>query len=288
MKTFYIFLISLCSFVLFPLISEAQESEEVESFILSGKVVDASTLEGIPFSHIKLDDTYWGVICDSLGFFKVTVKPNQNLKVSSLGFAEKITPVTSEVTDGSAFQEVSLERVSFMLEEVDIYSLGTWGQFKENFVKMELPNEENIAANFDYGNLRAIYGTKEAPIPGMLKGFGVGGGIGFNGKSRDNKSREHVAKLKSREYKVEILKNKFNKQLVEDITQEKGARLEALMVYITEREHFTYQTRDIYIQQRIKAHYDTFVLEYVEGEYNYAMGDSTKTLKNHLRPVDKH
>lgn len=271
-----------------PFISYAQNSTDDESFILSGKVVDASTLEGIPFSHIKLDDTYWGVICDSLGFFKVTVKPNQNLKVSSLGFAEKIIPVTSEVTDGSAFQEVSLDRVSFMLEEVDIYSLGTWGQFKENFVKMELPNNENIAANFDYGNLRAIYGTKEVPIPGMLKGFGVGGGIGFNGKSREKKSRDHVAKLKSREYKVEILKSKFNKQLVEDITQEKGLRLEALMVYITEREHFTYQTRDTYIQQRIKAHYDTFVLEYVEGEYDYAMEDSTKTLKNHLRPDNKY
>jgi hypothetical protein len=274
--------------VLRPFISYAQNSTDDESFILSGKVVDASTLEGIPFSHIKLDDTYWGVICDSLGFFKVTVKPNQNLKVSSLGFAEKIIPVTSEVTDGSAFQEVSLDRVSFMLEEVDIYSLGTWGQFKENFVKMELPNNENIAANFDYGNLRAIYGTKEVPIPGMLKGFGVGGGIGFNGKSREKKSRDHVAKLKSREYKVEILKSKFNKQLVEDITQEKGLRLEALMVYITEREHFTYQTRDTYIQQRIKAHYDTFVLEYVEGEYDYAMEDSTKTLKNHLRPDNKY
>ncbi len=124
-----------------------------------------------------------------------------------------------------------------MLEEVDIYSLGTWDQFKENFVKMELPPDQNIAASFDYGNLKAIYGTKEVPIPGMLKGFGVGGGIGFNGKSKNKKSRDHVAMMKSQEYKIEILKTKFNKQLVEDITKEKGVRLEALMVYIIEREH---------------------------------------------------
>ena len=55
------------------------------------------------------------------------------------------------------------------------------------------------------------------------------------------------------------------------------------MVYITEREHFTYQTRDTYIQQRIKACYDSFVLEYIEGEYEYALDDTTKTLRNHLR-----
>lgn len=55
------------------------------------------------------------------------------------------------------------------------------------------------------------------------------------------------------------------------------------MVYITERENFTYQTRDFHIHRRIKACYDAFVLEYVEGEYEYALEDSTKTLKNHLR-----
>jgi len=279
------YILTICSLLLLcTFVSNAQNNEEDESFILSGKVIDAATLEGIPFSHIKIDDTYWGVICDSLGFFKVTVKPNQSLKVSSLGFAEKIIPVTEEITDGTAFQELVLDRTSYMLEEVDIYSLGTWEQFKENFVKMELPADDNIAANFDYGNLRAIYGTKEVPIPGMLKGFGIGGGIGFNGKSKDKKSRDHVARLKSQEYKIEILNSKFNKQLVESITKEKGIRLDALMVYIREREYFTYQTRDTYIHQRIKTHYATFALEYVEGEHEYALEDSTKTLTNHLRP----
>ena len=265
--------------MLCPLISNAQDPAEDESFTLSGKVVDAATLEGIPFSHIKIDDTYWGVICDSLGFFKVSVKPNQSLKVSSMGFAEKIIPVTSEVTDGSAFQEVSLDRVSFMLEEVDIYSLGTWEQFKHNFVQTELSKEMDVTGGWDFGNMK-LY-MKEALA---LNRPGAGIGISSNRKFKDRKQREHVAKLKSQEGKIYKLKNKFNKQLVQDITQETGEKLDALMVYIREREHFTYQTRDIYIQQRIKAHYNTFVLEYVEGEYDYAMGDSTKTLRNHLRP----
>jgi len=263
--------------------SQAQKSENEDSFILSGKVIDASTLEGIPYSHIKLDDSYWGVICDSLGFFNLRVHPNQCLGVSSMGFSELIIPITTEVTDGLAFQEVQLERTSYMLEEVDIYSLGTWVQFKDNFVKMELAQEENIAADFDYGNLNAIYGTKEVPIPGMLKGFGFGGGIGFNGKSREKKSRDLVAKLKSQENKIEAIKNKFNKQVVQDITHETGARLEDLMVYISEREHFTYQTRDYYIQKRVKSLHHEFVLEHVGDHNDYALGDSLERLPNHLR-----
>ncbi len=257
--------------------SKAQTSEE-ENFTLSGKVIDAATLEGIPFSHIKIDDTYWGVICDSLGFFKVSIKPNQSLKVSSLGYAEISVPITSEFTDGAAFQEIFLDRMSYMLEEVDIYSLGTWEQFKENFVKMELSDESNVAGGWNFGNLKQ---DMQAELSMGRPGAGVG--ISINRKFKDRKQRERVAKLKSKEFEVEILKSKFNKQLVQDITQVKGRRLEALMVYITEREHFTYQTRDLYIQQRIKACYDTFVLEYVEGEYEYALDDTTKTLRNHLR-----
>lgn len=278
MKSIYFTLILLSSFVLFPIISYAQNIEEEESFTLSGKVIDAATLEGIPFSHIKIDGTYWGVICDSLGFFKVSIKPNQNLKVSSIGYAEIIVPITSEITDGAAFQEISLDRMSYMLEEVDIYSLGTWEQFKENFVKMELPDDSNIADGWNFGNMKQ---HMQAALAMARPGAGIG--FSMNGKFKDRKQREHVAKLKSREFKVEILKSKFNRQLVEDITREKGVRLEALMVYITEREHFTYQTRDTYIQQRIKACYDAFVLEYVEGEYEYALDDTTKTLRNHLR-----
>jgi hypothetical protein len=278
LKSIYFTLILLSSFVLFPIVSDAQNSEEEESFTLSGKIIDASTLEGIPFSHIKIDDTYWGVICDSLGFFKVAVKPNQNLKVSSLGFAEILVPVTSDVTDGAAFQEIFLDRTSYLLEEVEIYSLGTWGQFKENFVKMELPDESNVAGGWDFGNMKQHMQAAFA-----MGRPGVGVGISMNRKFKDRKQREHVAKLKSKEFKVDIFKSKFNKQLVEDITQENGVRLEALMVYITEREHFTYQTRDTYIQHRIKACYDTFILEYIEGEYEYALDDTTRTLRNHLR-----
>ncbi|MRT92292.1 carboxypeptidase-like regulatory domain-containing protein [Ancylomarina sp. 16SWW S1-10-2] len=278
MKSIYFTLILLSSFVLFPIISDAQDTEEEKGFTLSGKVIDAATLKGIPFSHIKIDDTYWGVICDSLGFFKVSIKSNHSLRVSSLSYAEIIVPITSEVTDGEAFQEISLERMSYMLEEVDIYSLGTWKQFKENFAKMELLDEEHIAGGWNFGNLKSQ--MKEALT---MDRSGAGMSFTVNRKYKDGKQRELVAKLKSNEYKSEIIKSKFNKQLVAEITHETGERLDALMVYITEREHFSYQSRDIYIQRRIKACYDTFVLEYVEGEYDYALDDSTKILRNNLR-----
>ncbi len=262
-----------------PFVSSAQESEIDSSFVLSGKIIDASTFEGIPFSHVKINETYWGVICDSLGFFRVNVKPNQELKVSALGFGERIVSITNEITDGSAFQEITLERVSYMLEEVDVYSLGTWEQFKHNFVKTELAKEEKVTQGWNFGNMK-LY-MKEAMA---LNRSGLGIGISINRKFKDRKQREHVAMLKSKEGQISELTRKFNKNLVKDITHETGKKLDALMVYISERENFTYQTRDFYIQRRIKTLHRNFVLEYVDSKYDYAMGDTLETLKNHLRP----
>lgn len=278
MKSIHYLLLLLGIFSLYPLSSQAQESENDDSFILSGKVIDVATLEGIPYSHIKLDDTYWGVICDSLGFFNVRVHPNQSLKVSSMGFAEQIIPITAEVTDGQAFQDVYLEKASYMLEEVDIYSLGTWTQFKHNFVQTKLPEEKNVARDWDFGNLKQFMQAEFA-----MARPGAGIGISINRKFKDRKQREHVAKLKSKEGKIDLLKVKFNKQVVQDITHATGIRLEALMVYISEREHFTYQTRDYYIQKRVKSLYDEFVLEYTDERNDYALGDSLEILPNHLR-----
>jgi len=278
LKSIYLSLVFLSCFVISPLVADAQNTEEKNGFTLSGKVIDAATLKGIPYSHVKIDDTYWGVICDSLGFFKVELKNNHSFKVSSLGYSEIIVPITSVVTDGAAFQEISLDRTSYILDEVDIYSLGTWQQFKDNFVKMELPDEKNIADEWNFGYLRR---DRKLALAKDRSGFGAS--FTVNRKFKDQKQIEHVKTLKSNEYKSEILKAKFNRLLVQDMTHEKGVRLDALMRYITEREHFTYKTSDIYIQRRIKACYETFVLEYVEGEYDYALDDSTQIIVNHLR-----
>lgn len=89
--------------------------------------------------------------------------------------------------------------------------------------------------------------------------------------------------MKAKEANLDKLNLKFNKQIVHEITQLSGDKLEIFMLYIKKREHFSYQTSDIYIQQRIKKHYQEFILEYVEGEYEYALEDSTRTLRNHLR-----
>ena len=239
-------------------------------------------MEGISFAHINLDDTYWGIVCDSLGFFRMRVNPGQKLKVSALGFKEQIVSILPPTIEDEIFQEIYMERESYLLEEVNVYSLGSWEDFKENFVKEELPEEENIAESFDFGNLR-LEQAKANTI--KREGFGITLGGGINPfKSGGKKAKGLRVPNQLEVIHEQILQSKFNKELVAEITKENGKRLDLLMEYINSRSNFTHQTSEYYIGSKIKQLYDEFLQENPNWDENFTFTDSLGKIPNHLRP----
>lgn len=260
----------------------SQENKTDLSFVVSGKVINPENLEGIAYAHIKLDETYWGVICDSLGFFHLRVHPDQKLKISALGFREQIVEIVPPTVENEIFQEVYMERESYLLEQVNVYSLGTWIDFKENFVKEKLPVEENIADRFDFGNLKLV----QAEANSLRKqGFGLNlaDGIGLiksiGKKRRDNKKSDELT-----DWQLRILQSKYNKDVIAELTHETGYRLDVLMQYINSKSDFTHQTSELYIGVRIKQLYRDFLQENPQLEENLSYTDSVGTIYNPLRP----
>lgn len=260
----------------------SQENKTDLSFVVSGKVINPENLEGIAYAHIKLDETYWGVICDSLGFFHLRVHPDQKLKISALGFREQIVEIVPPSVENEIFQEVYMERESYLLEQVNVYSLGTWIDFKENFVKEKLPVEENIADRFDFGNLKLV----QAEANSLRKqGFGLNlaDGIGLiksiGKKRRDNKKSDELT-----DWQLRILQSKYNKDVIAELTHETGYRLDVLMQYINSKSDFTHQTSELYIGVRIKQLYRDFLQENPQLEENLSYTDSVGTIYNPLRP----
>lgn len=260
----------------------SQENKTDLSFVVSGKVINPENLEGIAYAHIKLDETYWGVICDSLGFFHLRVHPDQKLKISALGFSEQIVEIAPPTVENEIFQEVYMERESYLLEQVNVYSLGTWIDFKENFVKEKLPVEENIADRFDFGNLKLVQAEANSL---RRQGFGLNlaDGIGLiksiGKKRRDSKKSDELT-----DWQLRILQSKYNKDVIAELTHETGYRLDVLMQYINSKSDFTHQTSELYIGVRIKQLYRDFLQENPQLEENLSYTDSVGTIYNPLRP----
>jgi len=269
-------IITLILLVTFHSIGFSQDESD-KSFIVSGKVINPETLEGISFANINLDDTYWGIICDSLGYFRLRINPEQKLKISAIGYKEQIVAVAEPSAENEVFQEIFLERETYMLREVDVYSLGSWNDFKEQFTKQEIPQEENIAESFDFGKLNLEQAKAKTLNHG---GFGLSFGIFGSGKKRAKGKLPNPLD----DLHEQLLANKYNKQIVAEITHESGERLDLLMKFINSQTNFTYQTRDIYIVNRIEQLYNKFQQENPSWDYDFTYTDSLGNIPNHLRP----
>lgn len=259
----------------------SQEETQDSSFVISGKVINPETMKGISFSHVKIQDTYLGIICDSLGFFRLRIQPKQKLHISALGFKDQIIEIIPPSEANKVFQDIFMIRESYLLEEVAVYSLGSWDEFKEKFIKTEVPKKENIASTFDYGNLNLALQESKSLSNG---GFGIDlmDGVGLL-KSIGKKRRARRAKPIISDWQNQILQSKYNKEIVAELTHESGNSLIVLMEYINSNSNFTHNSSELYIGNKIKQLYKNFLQERPQFEENYSLEDSVETINNHLR-----
>lgn len=264
--------------LLFLLIGLAfSQNNQDESIVVSGKVINSETKEGVSFAHINLDDTYWGVICDSLGFFRIRMSTDQKLKVRAMGFKPQVISIQAKDTAPEIFQEIVLDQESYLLQQVDIYSFGSWNDFKEQFIKEKLPEEENVASTFDFGNLKLTQAEAKTMHHG---GFGLSFGVG--------KGRKKFKGMKTlsptEELHQNLLAQKYNRNIVAEITKENGKRLDILISYINARVLFSHQSSDLYIANKIKQLHKEFLNEDFDLNSQFTFADTLGKIQNHLRP----
>ncbi|WP_372754782.1 carboxypeptidase-like regulatory domain-containing protein [Labilibaculum sp.] len=270
-------------FIFFFLLCEAFAQEKKDStFIVSGKVISKNSLEGISFANVHLFQTSWGISCDSLGFFHLRVHPNQKLRISALGFKEQVVSVNSPNGDNEVFQEIQLEKESILIDEVSIYSLGSYSDFKKGFIKKEVSEEEDLSSSFDFGNLKQD--QKEA-IAAKRDGVGVDLTGGINKlKSIGAKRKERKTPIEVTDWQLSILQEKFNKQIIADITKESGPRLDDIMEYINNKEQFTYKTTELSIIEKIQVRYKEFLQEEPQEKKDTTENEFVGPIINNLRP----
>ncbi len=272
-KKLYAFVIC---FLLSSAVLQAQEKKDAV-FVLSGKVIDKDTKKGIAFAHIKIDQTFFGTICDSLGFFRVRLTSNQKIKISALGYkTEELSVQSGE--EGDIFKEIKMQRNSYMLSEVKVYALGSWNDFKYKFITKKLPPEKKIAMN---ANVMAIAKSSYQGGKSMRRG---GLGVSINMKLGSGKAKK-LNRLKAFMGSERKLQTIYNKDMVAQITREKGKRLELLMTYINCKAKFTAQSDEIYIIKEVQRLYKEFLKEKIDTSKYYSFFD-TLPKNNHLRLKD--
>ena len=135
-------LLLLLILFLFSKSSSATNVEKDSLISISGQVVTNTGISPIPLSHLIIKGKRSGQICDSLGIFHLQVKQSDTLLISALGFKtqEWAVPFIFDTTLPLFFQ-IPLEKMAYLLKEVEVFALGTWDEFKDEFLKLEIKDD---------------------------------------------------------------------------------------------------------------------------------------------------
>ena len=241
--------------------------------LVAGKVINSKTGESVSLAHIILNGKRKVAVCDDWGMYRIILNPGDSIRVTALGYKPSFF-VLADTVNCDTYKDIKLEPTSYRLEEVTVYNIGTWEQFRQEFLHMELKptKKEKTVANMNKYIALAIkssigtdyssqqYLAKTNPQKGTVAYFGFSTGIGF-GNGKDNVRKERMRSLESLDKYSRILATKYNREIVSEITGEKSkVRLDKLMAYINENGHLTHKTNEIEILKTVKSLYVKFLI----------------------------
>ncbi|MEA3452203.1 MAG: hypothetical protein U9Q83_09930, partial [Bacteroidota bacterium] len=223
---------------LFSLIISLLSAQDSNIVIVTGKIIDAESLT--PVSSVFLFNTSksFGAQSDTAGKFRVIMLENDSIRISCIGYyTEYWRPDFSKMKNGKIEQMIYIKPQIYKLGAVDIFAT-RWKAFAYEVLNTEVQEDEvekRIVKWFnktvdgeDLSNIDPKMGIR-IPLPIFTH-------------------REKQLKKIKAQQKIDILeqqaKQKYNKQLVSDITKLKGKELDKFMKYCTLDRDFILRTSE--------------------------------------------
>ena len=145
LKSIFLF----CLFIRFSLSISAQENtvawqEKAKHDLVqfSGIVVEGDSLRPIPYTSIMIKNSNRGTVSDYFGYFSFVVQEGDTLEFTGIGYQDAafIIPDTLTTNKYSLIQVLSVD--SIRLKEVVVYPWPSKEQFKQAFLKLDVPDDD--------------------------------------------------------------------------------------------------------------------------------------------------
>jgi hypothetical protein len=121
----------------------AQESGDDERIIqFSGVVIDADSLNPVPFTSIIIKNTKRGTLCDYYGYFSFVAMKLDTIVFSSMGYKKSLFVIPDTITQKRYSLIQVMNSDTIMLSPTLIYPWPTVEQFKKAFVELDVPDDD--------------------------------------------------------------------------------------------------------------------------------------------------
>jgi hypothetical protein len=220
----------------------AAQAGDTNNKILSGKIVDDSLGLAVPFVHLWNESTRTGGISNDSGVFHIKIRNQDTIIFSSIGYFSEVV-----VASGSSMDQyivVRLKPQMYEIGEVVVRRFSSYASFINQVVNLDLSDSktEYLREHIKLSATNvAIEADRERAAKDKLNGFGYSTPLG-RGISREKASEEKINNIKMRK---QIINEKFNRELVRDITHLDGDELTEFIALCDFSEDYLYEA-DLY------------------------------------------
>lgn len=221
----------------------------------SGRVFDGITYQPLIGASVYNMNTKKFAFTDKDGKFAINLSMNDTLVISKSSYRQLVVSINKQVFYSS--EDFFLYYKATMLKEVNIIAINpSYEGFKKDIVTMELPEyykhiedaklDEFQKANATYkpdGNFLALGGQMTtSPITFLYDKY-----------SRKSKMNRLYNEMMSYEDEVERVQDKYNREIVSELTGLKGDELLKFMMYCRFSYYDLVRMSDAEIQSKIKS-----------------------------------
>lgn len=160
----------------------AQHDSKLTQF--SGVVVDGDSLKPLPYTSIVIRNSNRGTISDYFGYFSFVAQKGDTIDFMAIGFKTStfIIPDTLTTNKYSLIQVMRSDTI--FLQETVIYPWPTRDQFRDAFLRLEIPDDDLEKARKNLAN---------AELGDQVKGLAMDGSMNYRNQMQQQYSKLYYA-----------------------------------------------------------------------------------------------
>lgn len=234
-------------------ISQLNAQKEDSVITIIGNLYEKKTLKPVKYAHVINTGNYYGTISDTLGNFKIKGAPGDTLLITAIGYENKIFSYDGEYKP-FIVRSIPMEEKTYMIEKVEVTPWGTYQDFKEKFLNMEVDNPREAIHPRIWDDLQEPPDTIIPPQPGLESPIS----LIYSIFSREGKELRKYKELQEEKTIQEKIRSKYNREIVSEITGLENEELIRFMEFCNFSDEYLLKTRKYFILERLKEKYKEY------------------------------
>ena len=222
-----------------------------ESRTVCYTVCDAINNQPVMLAHVVNRSKRIGTVSGTNGKVCLPVSFGDSLYISVIGYERKHVLAFGLAAADSAVNRIALQPVAYAIDEVKVYSPGSYDRFLKSVEHLKLPltaQELMQRQLMDY--IRKAPMEKRAPIPGSIKP--PDGGLNYTfGESWLMQQNRKVREARKHERDWELISRKYSPDKVQRLTGLTGDSLTKFIMHIDLPESYLKEATEYEIGVRV-------------------------------------